>query len=52
MIVKMIQDLRRRMEAQIEKTQKMFKQRPWRTKEQTEMNQYNNWNENYSRRSQ
>ena len=37
MIVKMIQGLRKRMEANIEKMQEMFAKRH-RTKEQTEMN--------------
>ena len=35
MIVKMIQDLGKRMEAKIEKMQEMFKQRPRKIKEQT-----------------
>ena len=38
MIVKMIQKLRNRMEAQIDKIQEMFNKRSRRTKEQTEMN--------------
>ena len=55
MIVKMIQDLGKRMEAKIEKMQEMFnkdleikKQTPRKIKEQTNRDeQYNNGNEKY-----
>ena len=52
MIVKMIQNLRNRMEAQIEKIQEMIR-RSRRTKEQTNRDeQHNNWNEKYTRKNQ
>ena len=59
MIVKMIQNLGKRMEAKIEKVQEMFnkdleelkEQTPRRIKEETD-EQYNNWNEKYTRRNQ
>ena len=38
MIVRMIQDQRKKMEAKIEKVQEIVYQRPRRTKEQTEIN--------------
>ena len=46
MILKMIQGLRKRMEANIEKVQEMFAKRPRGTKEQT------NRDEQYTRRNQ
>ena len=51
MIVKMIQDLWKRMEAKIKKMQEMF------NKDLDELNnkqdkQYSNWNEKYTRRNQ
>ena len=61
MIVKMIQDLRKRTQAKIEKMQEMFNKdleewknkTPRRIKEQTNRDeQYNNWNEKYTRRNQ
>ena len=42
MTVKMIQDLGKRIEAQIKKIQEMFKKRPRRTKEQTISDEHHN----------
>ena len=60
MIVKMIQDLGKRMEAKIEKMQQMFNKdleelknkhlEKLKSKQTDE--QYNNWNENHTRRNQ
>ena len=52
MIVKMIQDLRKRMEAKIEKMQEMFNKDLEELKKKHRDEQYNNWNENYTRRNQ
>ena len=53
MIVKMIQDLRKRMEAKIEKMQEMFNKDLEELKnKQTEMNNTITENENYTRRNQ
>ena len=52
MIVKMIQDLGKKMEAKIEKTQEMFNKDLEELKNKQTDEQYNNWNENYTRRNQ
>ena len=52
MIVKMIQDLGKRMEAKIEKMQEMFNKDLEELKQTNKDEQYNNWNENYTRRNQ
>ena len=52
MIVKMIQDLGKRMEAKIEKMQEMFNKDLDKLKNKQTDEQYNNWNENYPRRNQ
>ena len=60
LIVKMIQDLGKRMEAKIEKTQVMFNKdvEELKNKHLEELKnkqtdeQYNNWNEKYTRRNQ
>ena len=52
MIVKGSKNLKKRMKAQIEKTQEMFnKDLEELNNKQTEMNEYNNWNEKYTRRN-
>ena len=51
MIVKMIQDLRIRMEAKIKKMQEMFNKDLQELKNKQRW-KYNNWNENYTRRNQ
>ena len=50
MIVKMIQNLRKRIEAKIEKMQEMFNKDLEELKNRDE--KYSNWNEKYSRRNQ
>ena len=54
MIVKMIQDLGIRMEAKIEKMQEMFNKdlEELKKKQTNRDEQYNNWNEKYTRRNQ
>ena len=52
MIVKMIQELRKRMEAKIEKMQEMFNKELEELKNKQTDEQYNNWKENYTRRNQ
>ena len=52
MIVKMIQNLRNRMEAQIEKIQEMFNKDIEEIKTKHTYEQHNNWNENYTRMNQ
>ena len=52
MIVKMIQDLGKRMEAKIEKMQEMFNNDLEELKNKHRDEQYNNWNEKYTRRNQ
>ena len=52
MIVKMIQDLRKRMEAKIKKMPEMFNKDLEELKNKQTDEQYNNWNENYTRRNQ
>ena len=49
MTVKMIQDLRKRTEAKIKKMQEMFNKDLEELKNRDE--QYNNWNEKYTRRN-
>ena len=52
MIVKMIQNLRNRMEAQIETIQEMFNKDLEELKNKQTDEQNNNWNEKYTRRNQ
>ena len=52
MTVKMIQDLGKRVEAQIEKTQEMFNKDLEELKNKHWDEQYNNWNEKYTRMNQ
>ena len=52
MIVKMIQGLGKRMEAKIENMQEMFNKDLEELKNKQTDEQYNNWNENYTRRNQ
>ena len=53
MIVKMIQDLRKRMEAKFEKMQEMFNKYLEELKNKQDRDeQYTNRNENYTRRNQ
>ena len=52
MIVKMIQDLGKRMEAKVEKMQEMINKDLEELKNKQTDEQYNNWNENYTRRNQ
>ena len=52
MIVKMIQNLRKRMEAQIGKKQEMFNKDLEELKNKQTDEPYNNWNEKYTRRNQ
>ena len=52
MKVKMIQDLGKRMEAKIEKMQEMFNKDLEELKNKQTDEQYNNWNEKYTRRNQ
>ena len=52
MIVKMIQDLRKRKEAKIEKMQEMFNKDLEELQNKQTDEQCNNWNENYTRRNQ
>ena len=51
-IVKMVQNLRNRMEAWIEKIQEMFNKDLEELNKQTREEQHNNWNEKYTRRNQ
>ena len=49
----MIQDIRKRMETKIKKMQEMFNKDLEELKEKTNRDeQYNNWNEKYTRRNQ
>ena len=52
MITKMIQDLRKRVEAKIEKMQETFNKDLEELKNKQTDEQDNNWNENYTRRNQ
>ena len=52
MIVKMIQDLGKRMESKIEKMQEMFNKDLEELKNKQTDEHYNNWKENYTRRNQ
>ena len=52
MIVKMIQDLRKRMEAKIEKMQEMFKKDLENIKNQNRAKEYNHCNKKHTRRNQ
>ena len=52
MIMKMIQDLGKRTEARIEKTQEMFNKDLEELKNKQTDEQYNHWNEKYTRRNQ
>ena len=52
MIVKMIQDLGKRMEAKIKKMQEMFNKDLEVLKNKHRDEQYDNWNEKYTRRNQ
>ena len=52
MIGKMIQDLGKRMEAKLEKMQEMFNKDLEELKKKQTDEQYNNWNEKYTRRNQ
>ena len=48
----MIQDLRKRMEAKIEKMKEMFNKDLEKLKNKQTDKKYNNWNENYTKRNQ
>ena len=52
MIVKMIQELGKRMNAQSEKLQEVFNKELENIKKQNRVKKYSNWNEKYTRKNQ